>query len=67
MVRLFTEVLRNHPMRRFVQSREEHRTDWVGPFCMLMHFKAPHRNWIPAERHAVEALDDCVLLLTVSL
>ena len=26
--------------------------DQARPFCLLMHFKAPHRNWIPAERYA---------------
>ncbi|TDE09854.1 sulfatase [Jiangella asiatica] len=31
--------------------------DWLGsvdrdrPFCLLLHHKAPHRSWLPAERH----------------
>jgi len=24
------------------------RTDKLKPFCLMMHFKAPHRNWVPA-------------------
>lgn len=31
----------------FLQQRAKER-----PFCLLMNFKAPHRNWIPAPRHA---------------
>ncbi|HEY8181351.1 MAG TPA: sulfatase [Thermoanaerobaculia bacterium] len=31
----------------FLQNRSKER-----PFCLLMNFKAPHRNWIPAARHA---------------
>ncbi len=29
------------------------------PFCLLQHFKAPHRNWMPAERfaHAFEDIE----------
>jgi len=28
---------------RFLDNREKEK-----PFCLLMHFKAPHRNWMPA-------------------
>ncbi len=31
----------------YLQSRSKDR-----PFCLLMQFKSPHRNWIPAARHA---------------
>ncbi len=31
----------------YLQNRRKDR-----PFCLLMNFKAPHRNWIPAPRHA---------------
>jgi arylsulfatase A-like enzyme len=31
----------------FLQQRQKDR-----PFCLLMNFKAPHRNWIPAPRYA---------------
>lgn len=31
----------------FLQNRDKTR-----PFCLLMNFKAPHRNWTPAPRHA---------------
>ena len=30
------------------------------PFCLLYHFKAPHRNWIPAERHK-DAFNDVAI------
>ncbi len=30
------------------------------PFCLLCHFKAPHRSWIPAERYA-HRFDDVVV------
>ena len=38
----------------FLQNRTKER-----PFCLLMNFKAPHRNWIPAPRfaHAFEDVD----------
>ena len=38
----------------FLQNRSKER-----PFCLLMNFKAPHRNWIPAPRfaHAFEDVD----------
>jgi arylsulfatase A-like enzyme len=38
----------------FLQNRAQER-----PFCLLMNFKAPHRNWIPAPRfaHAFEDID----------
>lgn len=36
----------------FLQNRDIER-----PFCLLMNFKAPHRNWTPAPRHA-NAFDD---------
>ncbi len=31
--------------------------DKTKPFCMLVHHKAPHRNWMPAARH-LGAFDD---------
>ncbi len=33
----------------YLQNRAKER-----PFCLLMNFKAPHRNWIPAPRYAHE-------------
>lgn len=36
----------------FLENRRRER-----PFCLLMHFKAPHRNWIPAPRFA-KAFED---------
>lgn len=32
-----------------IDAIERHRDD--GPFCMLSWHKAPHRGWVPAERH----------------
>lgn len=32
-----------------IQSIERHREE--GPFCMLSWHKAPHRGWVPADRH----------------
>ena len=32
-----------------IRTIEEYRED--GPFCMLSWHKAPHRGWVPAERH----------------
>lgn len=38
----------------YLQNRSKDR-----PFCLLMNFKSPHRNWIPAARfeHAFEGVD----------
>jgi arylsulfatase A-like enzyme len=35
--------------RDTIRAIEEHRDD--GPFCAFCWHKAPHRSWIPAERH----------------
>ncbi len=31
---------------RFLKERDKEK-----PFCMMVHHKAPHRNWMPAPRH----------------
>ncbi len=31
---------------RFLEERDKQK-----PFCMMVHHKAPHRNWMPAPRH----------------
>jgi arylsulfatase A-like enzyme len=36
----------------YLQNRSQQR-----PFCLLMNFKAPHRNWTPAPRHATAFAD----------
>ncbi len=51
-----------HPNGRREQGYSEDLStqkalDWLGardpskPFLLMLHFKAPHRNWIPATRH----------------
>lgn len=37
-----------------VKYLKEHRKD---PFCLLLWFKAPHREWVPAERHKTALAD----------
>jgi arylsulfatase A-like enzyme len=37
-----TDLTADHAIQ-FIQNRDEEK-----PFCLLMHFKAPHRNWMPA-------------------
>ncbi len=40
-----TDVIADRALRWFEQDRDPDK-----PFMLMVHFKAPHRNWFPAER-----------------
>jgi len=44
----------------WLNGRQQNR-----PFCLLLHHKAPHRNWMPAPRHFDAFADDLPLPLTL--
>ena len=40
-----TELITQHA-KDFLENRDKQK-----PFCLMIHHKAPHRNWVPAEKY----------------